>query len=260
MSPVWNFHSTPLACVGPPLGYTPVRSAFALKVAAPASGGPLVPVGWVVTVVDCVVDGDVDVVVLVWKREQPVRSIVSESRAMIDRTSNVALVDFTANQYLLVRVRRLGYNTWRALEQGGGRPRPATAARSGGGCPFFSCRLGRLVWRLRGDRQGVVADRLGLGGPQRDGHDGTGRFRARGAANAGRRSDGRAGAVSPRLRGRGRDRRLRDRCRRDGRGVSAASSTTGAAAVSAAAAPSGATSAACSGSTSRRAAHRRHRS
>jgi hypothetical protein len=74
--------------------------------AAPVSGGPLVPGAWVVAVVDCVVDGAVTVVVLDWKREQPVRNIVRASNAMIDRTSSVALVDFTADRYLLLRVRR----------------------------------------------------------------------------------------------------------------------------------------------------------
>ena len=102
VSPVWNFHKTPLTCVGPPAGYTPVRAASALKVAAPVSG-VVPPVAWVVAVVDCVVEGDVVLVVLDWnnENEQPVSNIVKEKRAASDRTNKTGLVDFTADRYLL---------------------------------------------------------------------------------------------------------------------------------------------------------------
>ena len=105
VSPVWNFQRTPLTCVGPPLGYTPVRSAFALNVAAPVSG-VVPPVAWVVEVVDCVVDGDVVAVVLDGNSEQPVSNIPRETTATTDRTRKRALVDFTADRYLLLDLAR----------------------------------------------------------------------------------------------------------------------------------------------------------
>jgi hypothetical protein len=61
----------------------------------------LVPVVWVVGVVDCVVEGELAVVVLVSNSEHPGRARVAVSTTAIDRTKRTLLVDFTTDRYLL---------------------------------------------------------------------------------------------------------------------------------------------------------------